>query len=210
LSDIKFDYPEAQTTQPTQNVDPFSAEIKDPVIENEGPGTTSEPPRDESDPWAKKELFNLNNIAKAPKKNLGLSTQNSAPQSNVGAIGGQFGSNNFGISAQPQTAEQRMNALENAFGSSADAQQPAQTMQQPAPQANNFGAAQPQTKSDDFGEFPSMFSGNNDGFGNFEGFGNDAFSSNMNDDFGSKPAPTQNTTQNTQPAGQKKDDWFEF
>lgn len=80
-------------------------------------------------------------------------------------------------------------------------------MQAPV-QNNAFEASFPaqKAKGNDFGEFPTMFGSAPEGFGNFQGFGNDGFGSNAASDFGFKqqakpaPAPPQN----------KKDDWFEF
>lgn len=210
LSGIKFDVP-----APTKQFnDPFENE-NEPVVQSETPEPKVEPQRDVSDPWAKKELFNLNNLQKTTKKVIEIKSNELPGKNNLGGFGSSndFGQNllstSFGgsLGPTPQTKEGRMNAIDDAFGPSSTSSgfpQTSNTMQ-------GFGTAKPQTKNNDFGEFPSMFGGSNDGFGNFSGFGGDGFSNTFNDNFEghthSKPAAQP--TKQTQPSG-KKDDWFEF
>jgi hypothetical protein len=220
LSDIKFDVP-----APVH--DPLAFESAETVVHDEKPAVENEPPRDVSDPWAKKELFNLKNIKKDVKKMVDLSSNDQSSGFGGSKFGQPLPNSNFGggynAPTGPQTAEQRMSAMENAFGSSAtDNVQPSPQpipQSQPMPQNNNFGEPQPaKTKNNDFGEFPSMFGASNDGFGNFEGFGNAGFSGGFEDGFDNKASsqPAQQTQQ-TQPQAapkptenKKKDDWFEF
>lgn len=232
LEDIKFDtvpIPEPQLT--------FSKSAE-PRIETEGQSKVEEK-RDPGDLWAKKELFNLNNLSKSKQSKLeihkdgtadkyglgngmnvktsGLGGSNSFDNGQFSApIGGAFPTT-FGENKAPATKEDKLSALESAFGSSAHDEirqthqiQP-QVQPKPQPVSSGFGAS-----NDDFGEFPSMFGGSSDGFGQFKGFEGDAFGDSSNQDvFGQPSVPKQPTQQAkpaapSQPKQEKKDDWFEF
>jgi len=220
---IKFDYPEMKqaTNKVTNNV--FGHD-NDPVIESEDLTDKKEKEIDPADPWAKKELFNLNNLSKEKKSKLQMKKDdtlenvkignnnsgsfNSKISSGFGAMGtndqfsgsvsGSSFSNTFNTSSMFESKEAKLNALESAFGS---------TIPQPIPQSmpvkNSAGDSRPTASHDDFGDFPTMFGSSSDGFGNFSGFGNDDFSG----------APSSNTFESkpkVKPAEKKKDDWFEF
>ena len=215
LSDIKFDYPVANQTP--------EAIVEEPVIEEENPPLENQPPVDESDPWAKKELFNLKNLAKATKKTIEIKSNDFS--GNLGPFGSsnsQFNQplpntgfqSSFNAPVINNTQENRMSAIESVFGSSTIPAQPQpvqqtipqsipQTMPQPAPQTSGFGQAQ----NNDFGEFPSMFGSNETGFGNFEGFGNENFGSS---NFNTQPAPQPQVTTAASSGQKKNDEWFDF
>ena len=76
---------------------------------------------------------------------------------------------------------------------------------QPQPTAAAPPKAAAGAKNDDFGDFPTMFGSDPDGFGTFKGFEGDAFggvqSNFATDAPAEKPKPKQE---------KKKDDWFEF
>jgi hypothetical protein len=212
LADIKFD---TEIPPPQVPVQPLTV---DPVIENE---TEEKDNRDPEDLWSKKELFNLNNISKAKQSKLELhkednrlsgvypslqmTSQMSAP------VGGSFPTGFSQPTKIAETKEDKINALESAFGSNFEptvapsnpviVPTPLSQPQAPSAPPNTVSGA----KNDDFGDFPTMFSSDPDGFGTFKGFEGDAFGgvqSNFSTDApAEKPKPKQE---------KKKDDWFEF
>lgn len=220
LADIKFEAPPPPTQfqfEKTQSADP--------VIETEGDNKFDEK-RDPEDLWAKKELFNLSNLSKAKQSKLEIHRQDKPGKAGIGSgtlnvntsagsmggfsktiDNGQFsaplGGNSFQDSFAPtkihDTKEGKISALESAFGSSMD--QPAQPTYQPQP-PKNTAPAQSSSGNDDFGDFPSMFGSNPDGFGTFKGFANEGFGGSQSDSF-APPAASK-------PKQEKKDDWFEF
>ncbi len=232
LADVKFD------SDPFPQVD--SAPALDPVISEENPHNppplfTKEEPKEE---WTEEKLFNLNNITKnkpepkKPEENTnGFGNSNFNSNFDGGAFGNAGGSAAFPPqTSAPETKEDKLNALENAFGSvetdvavaQAHASMAQATMAQNPPQPAGFN--QPPAAQNDFGEFPTMFGSTPEGFGNFQGFESNAFGAG---------APAQNPAQappvaaaqppaqtSADPFGapqpqkadnsQKKDDWFEF
>ena len=199
LEGIKFDYPPPE---------PVISEVKvesEPVIENET--IKEEPQRDPSDPWAKKELFNLGNLSKGKKSKVEETNKLESAKFGTNPPGfgvntsNQFSSVGFGnpipSTKVPETKEEKLNALESAFGSTEIKPQP-----QPQPVEVSTGNTNNKPNNDDFGDFPSMFGSTPEGFGNFQGFESEGFS-NTKDPFESKPADKP------QPA-KKNDDWFEF
>jgi len=220
LVDIKFD---PVIPPPTFEHQPKSA---DPVIQTENEIQSDpkrDPKRDPGDLWSKKELFNLDNISKIKQSKLEihkdqnndnttfgnnhsnpayLSDQFSAP------VGGSFPTSFNNQPKAPETKEDKLNALESAFGSS-EVQQIHQVHQPPQQPPQ-----QQKTNNDDFGEFPSMFGASADGFGTFKGFESDTFEGDNNN----FSAPTQTPAATPPPAPvveskpnqEKKDDWFEF
>jgi hypothetical protein len=171
-----------------------------------------------------KKLFNLGNLSKNKSK-LEIHKE---PQKNDDFGMGAFGNSNFGGGFEntgfsgpmgnsgfsgpakaPETKEDKLNALESAFGTTETVQAPPQQVQNPAPVQQT---QQPKSADNDFGEFPTMFGGSSDGFGNFKGFDGDAFGASAAPQAPAKAddpfeAPSQPASE---PKKEKKDDWFEF
>lgn len=220
LADIKFEAPPPPTQFPFEKT-----KSADPIIESEDYNKFDEK-RDPEDLWAKKELFNLSNLTKAKQSKLEINKQDKFGKAGLGSgtlnvntsggsmggfsntfDNGQFsaplGGNSFQDSFAPtrvlETKEDKISALESAFGSTMD--QPAQPTYQPQP-ARNTAQAQSSSGNDDFGDFPSMFGSTPDGFGTFKGFASEGFGGGQSNDFAPAAA--------SKPKQEKKDDWFEF
>lgn len=234
LADIKFEAPPPTQTHINETKSVGALNDTDPVVESED---KTQDNRDPEDLWAKKELFNLSNLSKSKQSKLESKqdeTLNNMGSNNLqvntssmnhgfntidnGQMSAPLAGNSFpgtfdNKPKQPETREDKLNAIESAFGSSELTQPQSQPQAQPQQQPSHQPAqAQPQqTSNDDFGDFPSMFGSTSDGFGNFKGFENDAFGSNTNDPFDapaqSKPEPKPANTSNTNKQGE---DWFEF
>lgn len=229
LADLKFEVPQAPKADIFQSEPIIESEDVPEVITKEEVNK-----RDPSDLWSQKKLFDLSNLKKDPSKleifkdqtknnslgsnnfNNGLGQGFSSNFDNSG-FGGSMGSNFGAPQKAPETKEEKINALESAFGSSQDTVAPQQPVAAPVQQPK---MAEPQNSNNDFGEFPTMFGSTPDGFGTFKGFDEDAFSSkptNQNTKQGNNGSvPAQDNSDvfgasaPAQPKQVKKDDWFEF
>mmetsp|Transcript_17852 Transcript_17852/g.17576 ORF Transcript_17852/g.17576 Transcript_17852/m.17576 type:complete len:496 (-) Transcript_17852:36-1523(-) len=246
LADVKFDSDPFSQAPPAPDAGLF-----DIPAQNQPPQTQ---PAHDQPPLFKKEkveekftedkLFNLSNLTKnkpsvekkdKPKEASGFGQSNFNSNFDTGAFGNATPVNTFAPppTSVPETKEDKLNALESAFGSvekdtaaaraQASMAQAAMAQNMTQQQVNDFG--QPKAPlntansapTNDFGEFPTMFGSNADGFGSFQGFGGDAFG---NEQPAAKPAPVSQAN-NSDPFGapqpqkadtktDKKDDWFEF
>lgn len=197
----------------------------EPVIQTENePDIKIEEEQNKRDPdelMSHKKLFDLSKLKKDTTSKLEFHNEQNKANGNFNnnGIGQGFSSNfdhsgfggpmggNFGTPQKvPETKEEKINAIESAFGSTQDPVVNQHPVAAPVQQPMNTRV---QNSNNDFGEFPTMFGSNPDGFGTFKGFDEDAF--------GSQPS-NQNTKQNNsdpfvapvQPKQVKKDDWFEF
>ena len=218
LADVKFE------SDPLPQAE-FST---NPVFETEEKPKEKEDNKDPNDLWSENKLFDLSNL----KKNKSNKEENKKEETKgiesdtlkTNGLSSQGIQNLHSPTKILETKEDKLNALENAFGSvetDAVATNLPQNIGNPSVNDTNFNQVPPTAPQNttnaiknDFGEFPSMFESNPDGFGTFKGFENDAFGGGNT----APPAPQTNNTDafgvpqpaKTEVKNEKKDDWFEF